>query len=236
MIVGSGGEEFEDEYSDIDLCVVVGKDDDILPAFKEWPVRITELFAIIQYVESIERFLHIFLLEGFLELDIGFLSLSNLTARKGRWKVAFDYSGKIEDIMQSSWNERRHQTDIEAIYLHRIKSIWSYIMHAVVALQRNLPWKAISELGEIRNQTIELRGLREGLDTKRFRHVDKMSQEFLEDMRKTLVSSMDDKEIMNAIRIATNCFFREARRIDKILGDNFSSEIEYRMKKYLELF
>jgi len=238
LVVGSGAAGFEDIYSDIDLCVVMELEKDVLSAFQEWGARIREMFPVFNYVESIRGanvYLWILLLDNFLEIDICFLCSSDLSARRERWKIAFDRSGKLEGIMRSSW-ENRPEPDIQSAYIYRVNSICYYITWAVVAVKRGLPWRALHELEQIRNQTVELRGLREGLETKHFRQVDKMSEEFLADIQQTLVLSTNAADIMDAVKVATKCFFREARSLDKMLGLNAASKLELKMREYLELF
>ncbi len=238
LIVGSGAIGFEDSYSDIDLSVVVAAEKDVFPVFREWKEQIEKLFTVIHSFETTygpNNYLYGFLLDGFLELDIGFLCLANLFAKRERWNIAFDRSGKIENIMLSSW-ENRPQPDIQADYLNRINSIWHYITHVVIALKRRQPWKSLHYLEVIRNRTVELAGLHNGLETRHFRAVHEMPDEFLAELQQTLVSSTDTAKIMRALKAATTCFFREARGLDKMLGSNAASSLQLKMQDYLGLF
>ena len=238
LIVGSGAEGFEDVYSDIDLCAVTTFADDVRPAFQEWGVKIREMLPVFHSVESVQGaniYLWILLLENFLEIDLCFLCLDDLRARRNRWKTVFDRSGRIEDIMQSSW-KNRSKPNLEEIYRYILGSIWHYISYAAVAIQRDQPWRAVYEIEQIRNQTIELRGPREELETKRFRHVDQMSEDFLKSLEETLVLSLRSVDLMNALRAATVCFFREAQHYDKMLDIKLAERFEAKVKAYLELF
>ena len=238
LVVGSGAEDFADVYSDIDLCAVTTSADDVRPAFQEWGVKIREMLPVFHSVESVRGaniYLWILLLENFLEVDLCFLCLDDLHATRNRWKTVFDRSGRIESIMQSSW-ENRPKPNLEETYRYRLGSIWHYISYAAVAVQRDQPWRAIYEIEQIRNQTIELRGLREELETTRFRHVDQMSADFLAELERTLVVSLRSVDLMDALRAATVCFFREAQHYDKILDLKLAERFEAKVKTYLELF
>ncbi len=238
LIVGSGAEGFEDAHSDIDLCAVTTLADDVRPAFREWGIKIHEMLPVFHSLESPRApnvYLWVFLLENFLEIDLCFLCLDDLRATRDRWKTVFDHSGKIESIMQSSW-ENRPTPDLEEAYRSRLSSIWHCIKHATIAVQRQQPWRAIFELELIRNRTIELRGLRDELETKRFRHVDQMSEDFLIGIEGTLVLSLSEVDIMNALKTATTCFFHEARHYDEILNLQLAESFEMKVKTYLELF
>jgi predicted nucleotidyltransferase len=238
LVVGSGAEGFADVYSDIDLCAVTTSADDVRPAFQEWGVKIREMLSVFHSFESVRGaniYLWILLLENFLEIDLCFLCLDDLHATRNRWKTVFDRSGRIEGIMQSSW-ENRPKPNLEEIYRYRLGSIWHYISYAAVAVQRDQPWRAMYEIEQIRNQTIELRGLRAELETKRFRHVDQMSEDFLTSLEQTLVLSLRDVDLMNALRAATTCFFREAQHFDEMLDLKLAECFEIKVKAYLELF
>ena len=238
LIVGSGAEGFEDAHSDIDLCAVTTSADDVRPAFEEWGVKIHDMLPVFHSLESPRApnvYLWVFLLENFLEIDLCFLCLDDLRATRNRWKTVFDRSGKIEGILQSTW-ENRPKPNLEEAYRSRLGSIWHCIKHATIAVQRQQPWRAIYELELIRDRTIELRGLREELETKRFRHVDQMSKDFLIEIERTLVLSLNEVDIMDALKAATTCFFREARRYDRILNLDLAESFETKMKVYLKLF
>ena len=238
LVVGSGAEGFEDDHSDIDLCAVTTSADDVRPAFQEWGEKIRQMLPTFHSLESPRApniYLWVFFLENFLEIDLCFLCLNDLRATRNRWNTVLDRSGRIESIMQSSW-ENRPKPDLEDAYRFRLSSIWHCIKHAAIAVQRQQPWRAIYELELIRNRAIELRGLREELETKRFRHVDQMPEDFLTDLEQTLVLSLKGVDIMNALRAATTCFFNEARQYDKILNLDLAWRFETKMKAYLELF
>jgi len=238
LVVGSGAVGFDDCYSDIDISVVATNEKDVLPVYQEWRARIEKLLPVIHCCEVIygpNSYLYAFLLDGFAELDAGFVCLANLVARRQRWKIAFDRSGKIEDIMRSSW-EKKSEVDARAGYLNRIDGIWHYIIHVPVALKRGQPWMALHYLEIIRNRTVELAGLRHRLETKNFRYVDRMPKGFLSELQKSLVSTVDHTAIMNALRVATTCFFHQARALDQMLGLNVASHLESKMHTYIQLF
>lgn len=238
LIIGSGAEGFEDAHSDIDLCAVTTSVDDVRTAFQEWGVKIRQLLPVFHSHEiprASNVYLWTFLLENFLEIDLSFLCLDDLKATRNRWKTVFDHSGRIENIMQSSW-ESRLKPNLEEVYRYRLDSIWHPIKYAAIAIQRKQPWRAIYELEQIRNRTIELRGLRKELETKRFRQVDRMSEDFLVGLEQTLVLSLKDVDVMNALKAATACFFREARHFDEVLDLKLAERFEEKMKAYLELF
>ena len=74
------------------------------------------------------------------------------------------------------------------------------------------------------------------LETKRFRHVDGMSEDFLTGVEQTLVPSLSKVDMMNALKTAIACFFREARHFDKMLNLTLAERFETKMQAYLAHF
>ena len=109
VIVGSAAEGFDDRHSDIDLSVVAEHRDDVEPVFHEWGDRVSAILPVVHRFEAryaADSLLFGFLLENFLEIDMGFLWLGNLVAKRSRWEVAFDRSGEIRDVMARTWETR----------------------------------------------------------------------------------------------------------------------------------
>jgi hypothetical protein len=235
VIVGSGAEGFDDPYSDIDLSVVVEIEDDTPRVFQDWRQWIERLLNVIWYAEATygpNNFLHIFLLDGFLELDMGVLSFSNLAAKRARWRVAFDRSGTIDQIMRESW-ERRPKPHVRTTYQRRLDSIWHFIIRAAVAVKRDQPWAALHEIEQVRNRAVELAELHTGLENKHFRDMRRMPQPFLAELEQTLVSTTQPQAIMKALQAATRCFFRQARQLDEARGLDRAVRLEAKMLEYL---
>jgi predicted nucleotidyltransferase len=237
IIIGSGAVGFDDEYSDIDLVVVVAADEDTPHVFRDWMQRIRTLFPVIHSFEvtyAENNYLCGFLLGGYLELDMGFLCLSGLSAKRARWRVAFDRSGSIEEIMRSTW-ESRPQPDVRAEYSRRLDSIWYHIIHTAIAAKREQPWEAIHHLEVIRRHAIDLAGMATGLDVRHFRNAHQLPGESLAELPDTLASDLGSREIMRALHAAARCFFREARALDRKLGLTLAADLERGTLEYLRL-
>ena len=212
LVVGSGAVGFKDDHSDIDLSVVIATEKDVEPVFRDWDDKIQALFPVVTRFETHYgpySFLYGFLLDNFLELDIGFLYLNNLVARRPQWQIAFDRSGKIQSIMEASQTNKSAAEESER-HQHYLESIWHYIMHSAICLRREQNWRAMFYLGMVRQQTIELAGLRLGLETKNYRHVDQFPADFLLSLQRSLPSDFSSIKIMKALKTATQCFFDEA--------------------------
>jgi hypothetical protein len=56
----------------------------------------------------------------------------------------------------------------------------------------------------------------------------------LDELARTLASA-ESSDIARALRVATTCFFRQARELDQVLGLDVAAELEEKMRVYLEL-
>jgi len=238
LLVGSAAEGFDDRFSDIDLTVVVDDQFPVPILFAAWKNRIAELLPVVSTFEvhyADNMVLAGFLLDNFLELDIGFLGFTDLFAKRGRWKVAFDRTGQIDDIMLASWNNRT-ETSLETEYHHLLDSIWHYITHVTISLARGHKWRALHYLETVRTKVIELACIRRGFDPHHFRPVHQLPSYFLDELQETLLVDMADEEIYRALEKLTALFFTECHAIDQMLGNDLSTELHARMKTYLHIF
>ncbi len=236
LVVGSGAVGFKDNYSDIDLSVVIASEEDIEPVFRDWDGKIQALFPVVTRFETQygpHSFLYGFLLDNFLELDVGFLCLNNLVAKRPSWQVAFDRSGQIRSIMEANPadNPRPEKTERQRRYLN---TIWHYIMHSAICVRREQNWRAVYYLNMVRQQTIELAGLHLGLETKNFRQVDQMPADFLLSLQQTLPSDLSRGEIMRALQTASQCFFNEAAAWENQSDNALTNRLQDKMHHYLE--
>ena len=55
-------------------------------------------------------------------------------------------------------------------------------------------------------------------------------------LEQTLILSLRDVDIMNALKAAAACFFREVRHFDEVLDLKLAEHFQTKMKAYLELF
>lgn len=235
LVVGSGATGFEDEYSDIDLAVVTASAAEVEPAACAWEQRVRECWTVRGHFFNVREpnlILHGFLLDNFLEIDIGFQHLGNLIARRERWRIVFDRTGQIADLMRTSW-ANHPPPDIRGIYQHHLGGVWYYITHVTVGVQRGQLWRAISDLDMLRAYAVDLAGLRLGIETDHFRDVHKLPPEIAEELETTLVTRLEPAEILRAMRATAAFFFREAHALDALLGLNAASDLERSMQTYM---
>lgn len=237
LVVGSGAVNFKDDYSDIDLSVVMASEEDVEPAFHDWDDKIQALFPVVTRFETHygpNSFLYGFLLDNFLELDIGFLCLNNLVARRPHWQIAFDRSGQIQSIMAASLVDKPKPPESERCQ-QVLESIWHYIMHSAICIRREQSWRAVYYLDMVRQQTIELAGLRLGLETKNFRQVDQLPADILLPLQQSLPANLSQEKIMDALQIATQRFFDEVAAWEGKSRVILTDRLKSKMQLFLEL-
>ena len=236
VVVGSAAIGFDDEYSDIDLSVVIAPAVDVRVVFDEWHTRIYQMLPMVAHFETQygpDNFLHGFLLENFLELDIGFLPLGTLYAKRERWQMAFDRTGgDIPRIMQTTWVER-DIPDPSTIYQRNLASIWHYITHVSICLQREHCWRALHYLEHLRNRTVALAALRYDVNASHFREADQLPADFLAALQTTLVTQPDAVVIARGLRAAVTLYFEQARALDERFGVDVAASLERAMDAFI---
>jgi predicted nucleotidyltransferase len=232
LVVGSGAVGFDDEHSDIDLAVVAASAAEVEPVASAWEQRIRECWTVRGHFSNTREpnlILHGFLLDNFLEIDIGFQHPDNLIARRERWLVAWDRTGQLADQMRTSWANRR-ASDRQGILQHHLDGSWYYITHVTVGVQRGQLWRALSDLDMLRAYAVELTGLRLGIETEHFRDVHQLPPDVLAELNTTLVTRLEPAEITRALRATAAFFFREARALS---GEDGVSDLERSMTTYM---
>ena len=215
IVVGSGAHGFLDERSDIDLAAVVADGRVVREVWDDWRRRVRGLLTIwgcSEVTYNSESYLLALMVEGYLEVDLGFIGMAGVVAKRAEWRVAFDRTGYVEATMRQSW-EGRPAHDPKT-FLSRHLDIWHYLIRAVVALQRGQQWAAVHELEVIRTRAIELACLRCRLDSRHFRAVNALPEGTLALLEKTLPADTSQATIARAIRAAADAFFSEAKALE----------------------
>jgi hypothetical protein len=161
--------------------------------------------------------------------------LEDFDARRGRWHVAWDRSGAVEDLLAASWSARE-PPDRQTEYHRRFSSIWHYIQHAAVSTQRGQLLRACYYVDLVRTRAIELAALRYGLEAKRYRQVHQLPRTLRRQLAGTLPGSTEPDEILRALEVAATCFFEQAAALDAEFEEAASSTLAARMLAYVKHF
>lgn len=225
ILVGSGAEGFTDKWSDIDLSVVTCNEDKTRHIWKEINKLLDSAFNIMkiscnEYEEN--NYLSALMLNNYLEIDIGVISIKNLVAKRKQWVVLYDKSGSIIEKMNASWNERKIQA-ANVLIENNLNGIWYHIKNGAFALKREKIYRAVKELEELRNHIVEIKALQENKITKHFRDVDNMDRLFLNKLEKTFFTNISREELTRAFINSFDLYFD----VVKAVGENFEEIIKY---------
>jgi predicted nucleotidyltransferase len=185
---GSGTAGYADRWSDVDVVVRSADGVDHSKLADDWSPRIYELLPVVHdfRVSFGEEHVRGFLLESFLEVDIGF------QPRAGR-----------EDA--DGWVEWGPSPPAEAGFA------WHDVLHASVAIRRGRPWRASYYIGLLRWRTIQLAAMHDGVDTGEFKGVDDLPSELLSALERALPESLAAGELERVLRVVTPLFFGQLR-------------------------
>lgn len=234
LLVGSGVLGFRDDWSDLDVAVVVPEGMDAIEVFHTWAALLPKTLPVLWVYSAVrgeQVGLLSILLQDYLEVDITFQPLSALGAYTN-WKVLFDRTGRVDAVMRS--RALPEPTPLLETYNCRLDSIWYFVTHAVLCLRRGRLWEALHYVGELRERTIEIEKLLTERTTSHQCQIDDLPRDRLASLEGTLVRSIDHDEIGLALRCATRVFFDTAQRVEQECEVQRAEPLRIAMEQYLD--
>jgi len=156
VMIGSGASGFRDELSDVDLMAVVSAELDAVEVGDALARDLASQLPLYRHVQTPParaRGIHVFLLEGHLELDLSFVSIGELRATSERFRILFDRDGGVAQRMSlppSPGPARGEQARFR--YLAGSGALW----FGLKALSRGEYLLATERLGELRAHVMAL--------------------------------------------------------------------------------
>lgn len=215
IAVGSGSFGYIDELSDLDMVAAIDSNENMETVMEYVASQLNKRLNFIYFKQMTQRRLQVYLGDNYLEIDIGYGAYTSAAATRKNWKVLFDKTGTIDEMMRSSWGkyEREPKTDEHNKKLAECSDVvWHNLMHSAVAIKRGQYWRAVAELELARNSFIGLLGCRYSLNTSRGRDVDKLPGAELTVLRKTLVSSFTQEALWLNLAVLTDAVYTELER------------------------
>ena len=221
VVVGSLASQ-ADRWSDIDLGVVVGDDEELLAVTADWVSYLYELLPVVHHFETAfgETLVRGFLLENLLELDLAFEQAQQFSIW-GPAQVVFDRSGRVAEAANAPVQGDPHPAD----RVSEAGGAWHDVLHACTAVRRGRPWQGLWYLERVRNRTLKLAQERRGLYADFFDFVDDLPVEELTPLEDTLVVSLDPESLLGAIEVATRAFLAELRHDEPVFADRLESPL-----------
>jgi predicted nucleotidyltransferase len=233
LVVGSGAHGFADEYSDLDLGVIMRTGDPAAFAL-EWAARLeSELPVVHRFGDDRGEAGYVIglLLENFLEVDIGFLRIDQMAERGMPWAIAFDRSGAVERRQRSL---EPASEDAEQAYRRTVDGIWHWITHARVAIARGRVLLALTDLDEVRMGILRVAAIRLGISNRK--DVDRLPREVRDRVEESLPRSLEPQELARALGASAHAFFAEARALEADLDLDIATRLEPVVNQYLDQF
>ena len=215
ILVGSAAKGYNDHLSDIDIMSVVSSDVDIISVMAAIYEDIKARYNLLCYAPLNERRLQVYLLDNYLELNFSYRTLETLEAKAESWQVLYDKTDQVDSIMHSTFAkfDEANRISTENNYQKKLaeysEQIWHYLFHATAAINRGRFWKVLKEFEYARNIIIELKGLRYSLSMYRNSEVDRIPQEELELLQKTLPSLLTKEALTDNLKHLITAAYNE---------------------------
>ncbi|MCR2822186.1 nucleotidyltransferase domain-containing protein [Lederbergia panacisoli] len=210
LLVGSGSKGFRDEFSDLDLLVVVKNSEDVVHIQDLLREHIKHHFLVLKekvYRHEEDIFVTCFFFDHFLELDLGVWSKSKLRATKPHWKVIFDSeNNEIQRLLKESLSSRSVSNFNETVK-DSLSFIWQFFRSAAVALKRKQYIKALKDIDFIRDQIIHFLCLQNGVNDDFEKSIDKIDSPFLSKLKRTYEVKMNDESIEKVLLEMMDLYF-----------------------------
>jgi Nucleotidyltransferase domain len=204
-ITGSYVTGESDDWSDIDLAFAIPGE--LAEALEAWTELVYREFTALHhwdlpFASSVYR---VFLLPGWLELDIAFTPTADFSPRGPKWRTVFGQAGELTP----SAPPRRD--DLAGLG-------WHHVLHARACIERGKPWQAEWLINGIRAHVLALACLRRGYPTMYAKGADLLPAEVTAPLEATLVRSLAEAELRRALAAAAAALKAELDRSDSTLG------------------
>jgi len=217
VAVGSGSYGFNDGLSDLDFVIAIDSDENMEMVMEYVRSQLNKRLNFLYFKQIPQARLQVYLVDNYLEIDIGYGAYTSAAAIRKYWKVLFDKSGTVEKAMHSSWVKKMASktNEFDRKLAECSDTVWHNLMLSAVAIKRRQFWRAYTELELARKWLIELLCCRYSLDADRNREVDKLPEAELDILKKTLVSSLTQEALWRSLDALTDAVYTELERYDE---------------------
>ena len=228
ILVGSGAKGFRDEYSDLDVLVVVEESVDVEKVHDNLLKFMEKNYKILKskiYKHEEDIFVTCFFLDNYLELDLGVWSYNKLKATKPHWRILFDNKDNIKEKLQQSL--KKHDTpEANEIANYSLTYIWQFIQGTVVELKRSNLIKAIKNLDVFRDDIIKILCVKNGIYYDYDKNINSINSEFVQRLKETYEIAMTVEIVSKRFTEVVELYFEVIESISNTKD----------VKKYKETF
>ena len=216
-LVGSNATGKADMYSDLDFTVIV-KEDYVKKIWEEFynDLHNEQIFRKFKVEFGGNEYLVGMFLKNALELDIGFTTLKNfeiknLNKPNLKYQALYEKDGFRTPVIVSkaSYNGKN-------ILEKANTDIWYNFKNAMFALKRNRLFRCLNEIEESRNYIIQIISSLNNLESKHFKQIDDLPEEYKTKIIQTYPSEITYNELKNSLLNIMNLFYETLKSNEKI--------------------
>jgi hypothetical protein len=206
-ITGSAARDGEDRWSDTDLAFGVRNADRVEEVLSDWTARMYQEHLALHHVDvrAGAWVYRVFLLPNSLQVDRAFVPAAEFRALSPSFRLV---SGEAK--------EPAYAPAPSSAFL--VGMGWLYALHARSSIARGKLWQAEYMISGIRDHALALACLRHGLPAAHGRGFDQLPREVIARFEGSLVSKLDNSELMRAFRVAIVGLLAEIQRADAELA------------------
>ena len=202
---GSRATGSSDAWSDIDLAF--GVSGPLGPAMERWTQRLYRDFAAVHDWDLPARpaIYRVFLLPGWLEVDIAFVPETDFGPLGPSWRAVFGQTAAPEPPEPTSGSTLAGRA-------------WHHALHARVCIERHRRWQAEHWISALRDQVLALACLRLGYPAGYAKGAHLLPPELTVPLEAALVASLNQAELRRALGAAVAALAAEIGRTDPVLA------------------
>jgi hypothetical protein len=202
-VTGSAARGAEDRWSDVDLFLGVAEGVPVREVVGDWSAYVYGVLGAVHHfdLEAGPATYRAFLLEGLLEIDLGFTPAAEFgPLGDGDFRVVF---GEAVERRPGSADPG-----------HLIGLAWHHVLRARVCVERGALWQAEYWVSALRDHILALACLRLGHPAAYAKGADRLPPEVTAPVREALVRSLDAAELSRALGAAARALLGELRETD----------------------
>lgn len=203
---GSYGAGAEDRWSDTDLVLAVAGD--LSATVSRWTRWLGDEFEVLHHwdLTSGPSVIRVFLLSGWLEIDLTFAPEAEFGPRGPQWRTVFGHAMPLDPFVAA---------DVNAV----VGMVWHHFLHAWICLQRERWWQAEHWISALRDHVIALACRRLGhANAVHAKSAHLLPSEVTSPLEATLVRSLTETELHRALAATITVVIRELELIDDQLA------------------
>lgn len=204
-LTGSQANGHSDEWSDTDLVLAIR--DELAVSSSRWTQWLQDEFGALHHwdLPADRRIIRVFLLPGWLEVDISFCPEEEFGPRGPQWRTIFGEERSLAPFPQP---------DRDAL----IGLAWHHALHAHISVQRGRAWQAEYWISALRDHVVALACLRLGHTAGHAKGAHLLPMTMTVPLEATLVRSVTEPELRRALKAAVTVLTDELERTDSQLA------------------